>query len=269
MSKPNLPNEYSTPEFVNSPQSPATGLRYGEMVSHVFENPDWFTNVLLGGVCFLIPIVGPIVLLGYRYEVIDHWNRYSQATYPNFDFNKFGEYLSRGIWPFLVLLVGSLLVIPLMIVCYFASGMVFLFAGALGPEFAIVGILLAFLVLFGGIILCAAVSGLVLVPLELKAGMQRDFAAGFDIKFISNFIGLTWKEILIGFLFLYVVNLALSLVGMLILCVGVYFTMAVAIMAQTHFEHQLYLLYLQRGGTPIPTPTQTTSQAPQRPSSGW
>ncbi len=269
MSKPKSPNDYAPPTFVSQQQTPSNGLRYGEMVSYVFENPDWFTNVLLGGVCFLIPVVGPIVLLGYRYEVIDHWNTHSQATYPNFDFNKFGEYLSRGIWPFLVLLVGGLMIVPLILLCYFASFLVFMLAASLGPEFAIVGVIVSFIVLFGGIILSAAVSGLVLVPLELKAGMQRDFAAGFDIKFISKFIGLTWKEILIGFLFLYVVNLALSLVGMLILCVGIYFTMAISMMAQTHLEHQLYLLYLQRGGTPVPTPTSTTSQTPQRPTSGW
>lgn len=239
------------------------------MISHVFENPDWFTNVLLGGICFLIPFVGPIVLLGYRYEVIDYWNKHSQATYPNFDFGKFGEYLNRGIWPFLVLLVGSLLVVPLVLLSYFGSFVVFTIAGPLGRDFAVVGVILGFLVLFGGLLLSMVIAGLVLVPLELKSGMQRDFAAGFDINFIKHFISLTWKETLIGFLFLYLANLALTLVGLLMLCVGVYFTMAVGLMAQTHFVHQLYLIYLQRGGTPISTPPTAAGQFPQRAPSGW
>lgn len=84
-----------------------------------------------------------------------------------------------------------------------------------------------------------------------------------------NFVRLTWKETVIGFLFLYVANLALIFVGLLALCIGVYFSMAISMMAQTHFEHQLYLLYLQRGGTPISTPPSAAGQFPQRASSGW
>ena len=268
MSKPYPPNQYAPPQSGNTGPTASGGLRYGEMYSHVFENPNWLANVLLAGVCLLIPIVGPIVVLGYRCEVIDHWNKYSQATYPNFDFGRFSLYLSRGIWPFLVLFIGGFLAVPLVIATYAIGFLVFILATSFGPEGALVGTILSFLVLFLGIILSMMLIGLVLVPMELKAGMQSDFAAGFDLTFIKGFIALVWKETLVGFLFLYLANFALGLVGLLMFCVGIYFAIAIGVMAQTHFQHQLYLLYLRRGGTPVP-PARTIPGPPTKAPSGW
>lgn len=249
-------------------QGNVDGLRYLEMFSYIFKSPDWVSNVLLCGICFLIPIVGPIVLLGYRYEVLEHWHRHSQADYPKFDFGRFGDYLSRGIWPFLVLVVGSFLLIPIVLLVYVLSFFVFAMGGIAGEGFAVVGAILGFGLLILGVMLAAALLGTVSIPMEMKAGLQRDFGAGFDMAFVKNFVRLTWKETVIGFLFLYAANLALTFVGLLALCIGVYFSMAILMMAQTHFEHQLYVLYLQRGGTPIPTPHAFASPAKNAPS-GW
>lgn len=249
--------------------SSATGLQYGEMFSHIFRNPDWFTNVLLCGICFLIPIVGPIVLLGYRYEVMDHWNRYPNSGYPNFDFGKFGDYLSRGIWPFLVGFITGLIVMPLVLVVYFGFVLIVGISASIGPEVAVIGLVLGFLFLMVGIIFSLAVVGIITVPMEIVAGIRRDLGASFDFGFIKDFIRLTWKETLLGFVFLYFANIALFFVGMLLFCIGVYFTLAITLMAQTHFEHQLYLLYLRRGGRPIPTPQYPGGQYPGRAPSGW
>ncbi|MBL8891633.1 MAG: DUF4013 domain-containing protein [Planctomycetaceae bacterium] len=249
--------------------SPSAGLKYGEMFSHIFQNPDWFTNVLLCGVCFLIPIVGPIVLLGYRYEVIDHWNRQPGFGYPNFDFGKFGLYLGRGIWPFLVGMIAGCVTLPLVLVVYVMFVLIVGIAGSIGPDFAFFGVVFGFLFLMLGIVLSLAVVGIITVPMEIMAGIRKDLGASFDIGFIKDFIRLTWKETLLGFVFLYIANMALAIVGMLLFCIGIYFTMAIAVMAQTHFEHQLYLLYLSRGGRPIPGPYNTGGQYPGRAPSGW
>jgi hypothetical protein len=142
-------------------------------------------------------------------------------------------------------------------------------SSSLGPEAALIGSLVGFAVLLFGIIFSMALVGMISVPMELKAGTRQDLGAGFDVAFIKDFIRLTWKETLIGFLFLYFANFVLMIVGMLMLCIGVYFTMAISMMAQTHFEHQLYRLYLQRGGAPIPAPSNPSGQYPGRAPSGW
>src|ERR1700676_3591025 len=74
-------------------------------------------NLLLGGVCVLIPIVGPMVVLGWL--ITGFWARQDEnfETFPDFDFSQFGKYLERGLWPFLVaFVVGmafSIVMVPL------------------------------------------------------------------------------------------------------------------------------------------------------------
>src|SRR5438034_6215952 len=109
-------NPYSSPSAAPSgpntgwhpPVTPISGMDYMRMLSYVFENPNWFMNLLLGALCALIPIIGPIVLLGYRYETVIGLLAVGGARYPDFNFGRFGDYLMRGLWPFLVGLACSL-----------------------------------------------------------------------------------------------------------------------------------------------------------------
>src|SRR5258708_32650071 len=82
------------------------------MLSYVFENPNWFMNLLLAALCALIPIIGPIVLKGYLYEAVIGLLAVGGARYPDFNFSRFGDYLMRGLWPFLVGLVCSFALLP-------------------------------------------------------------------------------------------------------------------------------------------------------------
>jgi len=81
-------------------------------ITDFFESPKWMMNLLLAGVCFLIPIVGPMVVIGWL--ITGFWGRPDQSprTFPDFDFNLFATYIERGLWPFLVGLVASLVLIP-------------------------------------------------------------------------------------------------------------------------------------------------------------
>ena len=62
-------------------------------------------NLLLGGVCGLIPIIGPMVVFGWL--ITGFWARQDEnfETFPDFDFSHFGKYLERGLWPILVAFV--------------------------------------------------------------------------------------------------------------------------------------------------------------------
>src|SRR5579859_7900971 len=100
-------------------------------------------NLVWGGLCFLVPIVGPMVMVGYLFEVIEWLHRRREEEklpwveptgvaaapegairtgpgasagsfelaapeqYPDFNVNRIQDYLMRGVWPFLVqLLIG-------------------------------------------------------------------------------------------------------------------------------------------------------------------
>jgi hypothetical protein len=159
----------------------------------------------------------------------------------------------RGLWPFLVALVVSLVLVPLVMGVIFAAmcgfGMVASGGDAknLGPNLAIVVPLVALIY-----VALIVVLQLVMTPFLLRAGLAQDFAAAFDFSFFKRFLASTWQECAVGMLFLFVVGLGAAFVGLLMCCIGIYLTMGVAMLAQAHFHFQVYELYLARGGEPIP-----------------
>ena len=93
---------------------------------------------------------------------------------------------------------------------------------------------------------------LVSIPLTLRAGLQQDFAAAFSLDYVKQFVGLMWREMILTSVFLIGTSVLLQFAGMLLCIVGIYPAMAIWMFASVHLHYQLYELYLQRGGTPIP-----------------
>jgi hypothetical protein len=228
-------------------------MNYSAAITDFFKSPKWTMNMLLGGLCALIPIVGPIVTKGWL--ITGFWDRDDERfeTFPDFDFNQFGKYLERGLWPFVVTLVGSLVLSLVLSSCAVPIMMLpgFLLADhnneAGGCAFAI---LVITMVVFCLVLIVAVMF--VLTPLILKASMTQDFASAFDFTFAKRLVSLTWKEMTIGSLFLAVSSLVLTCVGMLVFCIGMYFSIVVVYFSWLHFDKQLYELYLSRGGEPVP-----------------
>jgi MFS family permease len=228
-------------------------MNYMAAISDFFKSPKWMMNMLLGGVCALIPFIGPIVLMGWL--ITGFWGRDDQAheTFPDFDFNHFVKYLERGIWPFLVMLVVtfvlgfvmSFLIVPLALV----PGM--LFAGNDGNASGAAGAVMALfmMVLYAVMVL---VMIFVVTPLMIRASIVQDFAKSFDFAFAKRFVAATWMEIVLGSLFLMGTSIVLACLGMLAFCVGIYLAMVPIYFAWFHLEKQLYNLYLERGGEPVP-----------------
>jgi hypothetical protein len=229
---------------------------YPASISDFFKSPKWMMNLLLGGVCVLIPIVGQMVVLGWL--ITGFWARQDETfeTFPEFDFSHFGKYLERGLWPFLVTLVVSMafsivmvpmawvLMIPAMLVGGFSSGHGANPGSCLG-VFAVILMMLVWGVMI-------AVLILVLVPLKIRASRTQDFAKSFDLGFVKRFLALTWKEAVISSLFVMVTGILFVCLGMIVFCVGVYFATVLIYFSWTHLHKQLYALYLSRGGEPVP-----------------
>lgn len=99
-------------------------MEFGLAFRYAIDRTGGWTNVLLITVCFLIPIVGPIVMMGYRAEVAEALIRDPDLRrHPLFKFDRFAEYLSRGVWAFLIALVVSIPFI-ILIVAAMMIGMV-------------------------------------------------------------------------------------------------------------------------------------------------
>ncbi len=231
-------------------------MNYTDSVSDFFKSPKWMMNLLLGGVCVLIPIVGPIVVLGWL--ITGFWARQDERfeTFPDFDFSHFGKYLERGLWPFLVAFVASMaasivmvpliwvLMIPMMLVGGLSSGHEANAAGCVG-VLALILMMLVYAVMIVGLMM-------VLVPLKIRASLTQDFAKSFDFGFVKRFLALTWKEMVVSSLFVMVAGSLLVCLGAFVFCIGMYFATVVVYFSWTHLHKQLYALYLSRGGEPIP-----------------
>src|SRR5580692_5496549 len=91
-------------------------MNFIQAFRYILDRPGGSVNLLLITVSQFIPVVGPIVLLGYRAEVsvaLEHDPRLKR--HPKFDFGRFVQYLTRGVWPFLISLILSLTIIPVLI----------------------------------------------------------------------------------------------------------------------------------------------------------
>ncbi|TLD72612.1 hypothetical protein FEM03_00615 [Phragmitibacter flavus] len=233
-------------------------MKYVESITDFFQQPNYVKNLLFGGLCMLIPIVGPMVLLGWL--SLGFWARQDQdpKTFPDFDFGKFGIYLQRGLWPFLVLfaaMVGMWLVILIVLgIPGFILGMI---AGDNGFLSAIVGFIMF---LLSTAVWLAAI--LILKPLKIRAVFAQDFVPSFDFVFIKRFLTLMWMESLICTVLVGVAGMVLLPIGAIAFCVGMYVVMALIAFAVEHLDRQLYQIYLARGGEPLPMSPLLSDSAP-------
>ena len=224
-------------------------MNYLDSIRDYFQSPKWFTNLLLAGLCSLIPVVGPMVLLGWLLG--GFWGRdsYQAASFPDFDFAKFGDYLTRGLWPMLVALVAGLVVAPVMwLICFLPIVGMGALAGGHGHRGADAAALVMVPLMFGLIMVVGVALGLLIKPLMLRAGLLQDFSKAFDFGWAVRFLKCTWLECLLASLFLWAASMAFALVGLMALCIGIYFISGPIYFAMAHLDRQLYHLFLERGG---------------------
>lgn len=244
-------------------------MNYLASVTDFFKSPKWMMNLLLGGLCVLIPFIGPIVVLGWL--ITGFWARQDERfeTFPDFDFSDFGKYLERGLWPFLVIfaasMAGSLVMMP--IIWILTIPMVLMggsFSSGDGNAGGCVALIFPVFIVLICLVLALALL-LVLVPLKIRATITQDFVKSFDFGFVKRFLALTWKEIVLSSLFICVSSIVLTFAGMLVFCVGMYFASVVIYFAWTHLNKQLYQLYLSRGGAVIPLSPKLSDSPPGTP----
>jgi hypothetical protein len=241
-------------------------MNYFASVSDYFKSPKWVMNTLLAGLCVFIPFVGPIVIKGWL--ITGFWGREDERceTFPDFDFNDFGKYLERGLWPFLVTLVSglvlgvvlSIFIVPVVMVL---TLMIPTDNGAASGCATV----LIFAILLVFYVVVVAFLMLVLTPLTLRASMTQDFGQSFDFPYVKKFIALTWKETVLSSLFLLAASLILCSIGALALCIGMYFATVPVYFCWIHLHKQLYALYLSRGGERIPLSPKLRDYPPPAP----
>jgi hypothetical protein len=251
------PEKTAVAPWVEKPSGPWQ-MNYFGAFEMIHRNPDWFVNALLMFVCAIIPVIGGIVLNGYVYETIEVLHRTNGTYYPKFDFNRFVEYLLRGVGPFLVGLIFGTIVAFLVILGYVLIFASIFAAGAAGEgnkEIAGIGILAGFAVYMLVLFAASLVINFLVVPLGLRGGLSSDIGQSFNFGWAWDFIKKTWLEMLLAFLFQFGVGIVLELVILATCGVGV-LALPVALgyifLISAWLQFQLYRVFLSRGGEPIP-----------------
>lgn len=79
--------------------------------SFVFEDEEWVSKILIGGLIALIPLVGQLAALGYALKVAQNVAQGNPRPLPRW--NEFGDHLMRGLYDFVIRLVYALPVVVL------------------------------------------------------------------------------------------------------------------------------------------------------------
>jgi hypothetical protein len=245
-------------------------MEYFKAYQYIFSSPKWAMNLLAGSVAVLVPIVGPMVLLGYEFDIIEAMHLHGEDRYPDFDFDRLMDYLMRGLWVFLVaLVVGMVVMLPLVLLAL--VGFVgFLFIAIVPqtprpgatPEFPLGLFLAGYAGLIGTMFVIEFLGWIVVTPFVIRAGLTQDFKEAFSWSWIRDFFSRMWGTLILAAAFLTVSRIVLIFLGLLCCVVGTYPAMALLQYAQGHLWHQLYEIYLQRGGTPIPLKVQDAGRVP-------
>jgi hypothetical protein len=78
----------------------------GKAFGFVFEDEEWVSKVLIGGLIFLIPLIGQVAVLGYSLKVAQNVMQGHPRPLPTW--SEFGDHLMRGLYAFIIQLVYSL-----------------------------------------------------------------------------------------------------------------------------------------------------------------
>ena len=220
-------------------------MRYIASLTDYTKSPRWGMTLLLETVCVLIPYVGGMVLYGYHLRSLMREHDHPDQPRDAFEFEDFIDYLTIGLWPFLVGLVVSLVMMPLLMVVMIPFYVV-IFTGADEPIIVIMVIAMVAIM-----VPLSLIMGVIATPMTLASALQQNFAAGFRMDFIKDFLSKMWMECLLAQLFMGFAGFVLSIGGMLACYVGLFPAMVLILFMNVHLSLQLYYLYLERGGKPL------------------
>lgn len=232
------------------------GVQYARMLTFVFESPNWLMNIVWSALCALLSglVVGQLVMYGYQAQILISSLHNRDAVYPDFDSNKIGDYLLRGLWVWLGILIASMLLGFLLFFCLVALILIMALLQLLTsdgnsvPVFIRVGMVVGYFLIIGGGVIS---SFLLVTPVAIKLCLSGNLSELFDWGWHIDFIKRTFGSMIMATLMLIFSGMLLSLIGILACFIGIFPATGWLMMSQAQMYCQLYRAYLERGGTPV------------------
>ena len=243
MAAPSAPTPQAKP--------PVPELQYLAGFKFLFNDANWGNNLLIGSVFNIIPVVGPIIVLGWFCEIMQRLTKGAPQPIPKLDFSDFVYYLQRGLIPFVVMLI---IILPMTIIIGVVVVILVVLTGALAsqshsPETLVPVLVLWVLFLFALIFIPMAVlSNAVLT----RAYLTEDFGAALQLGKIIAYAKATWKNVLKAYFVYLPLTFGITLVGMMALYFGMFPAMLICNLAWVYLAWQIYEINLAEGGEAIP-----------------
>ncbi len=205
----------------------------GSAFTYMFDDEDWIKKILIGGVATLLGIViVPLFLVtGYMLQTLKNVRDQQPRPLPEWD--DYGTLLTKGLMLFLISLVYMLPI--LLLAC--VSGVMNGFAPQMDQDMAEVVVIIA------GCLSCVQgllglVIGLILPAAIIRYAEYDTFGSAFQFgaifSFISNNLGDYIIVVLIGWVAQFIASF-----GVLLLCIGVFFTSFWSVLVMGHLYGQL------------------------------
>lgn len=204
----------------------------GRAFSFVFDDDEWITVILIGGLIALVPIFGTIVLIGFLFETARNVAMGSSRPLPKW--NHLGDTFSLGLPGVVISIVYSL---PILLLSCAFTCIVMLGGGAImRDESALGGIMMVSFLCFLPLI---AILSVVIQPLTLGAAVRylqtSNLSAALRVGEIVSLV----RSDLGGWIVLWLLQLLCGIVGGLgsiVFAIGALFT---AVYATAVFGHLL------------------------------
>ncbi len=236
--------EHGYPDGYNRPIQSFDFMR---MLRAPFQSPNWVMNLVWMFVCQIagIIVIGNLVLFGYQAEVAESRSGGRSDNWPDFNPDRFTDYLMRGLWPFLWSLIWT---IPLMMLIGLPVLTTFVLSNILmqgGNDVAGV------IVIVTGCLVSVAVYCYALLAMfasMMHAGLGNDFAKGADFTWIRSYISkMALTTIWIGIVYIVVGNI-MGWLGILLFCVGLLAVGPILNLMAADLIAQLNDIFVSRGG---------------------
>lgn len=207
----------------------------GKAFTYVFDDENWLTKILMGGLFALLSVVliGIPFVLGYAVETIKNVIDGIPSPLPAWD--NLGEKFRKGLMLALILLIYQ---IPNILIQCVSGGALSALTEAdprtVEDARVIVQSCQGCFSLVWGLLV-----GIITPAVFIKYALTEDFAAGFRFGELFDLIKADLGNYVIAILLTWAAGLV-AMVGLVGLCIGVFFTGFWSRLVQAHLYGQLY-----------------------------
>lgn len=212
-------------------------MEFGRAFSYAFEDSEWIKKVGIAALVFLIPLVGPIILMGWSLEIIRRVILDDPQPLP--DWSNFGGFVGKGFKALAVILAYALPVI-LIVVC--GQLVTFGSAAALGENSDAAGTvaLVASICMGCFALIFGILAGLLIPPALGNLAATEEMGAAFRFGEIFGLLRSAIGPYLISIIIISLVSPILASIGSLVCGIGALAAVAYTQVITSHLYGQAY-----------------------------